>query len=189
MTDTEGSREDWKAGKEVEPEQKAKLDEIARLTAAGMKMSPAAPHTVDQIAQDVCMLNRLAVARRAHRFETGSLSLNNVKLNFKLDEERVHPLDWGTYPIKDSNKLVEEFMLLANMVVAEQLAVMVPELALLRNHPEPSATGMDKLNQLMTEMGVSFDSSSAGALHDTLQQYEDKKLGEGPASAILQHLR
>lgn len=51
-------------------------------------------------------MNSLAKRRRAKRFESGALSLNTPKLTFKLDDNG-NPADFGSYPIRDSNKLVE----------------------------------------------------------------------------------
>lgn len=51
-------------------------------------------------------MNSLAKRRRAKRFESGALSLNTPKLTFKLDDNG-NPADFGSYPIRDSNRLVE----------------------------------------------------------------------------------
>lgn len=51
-------------------------------------------------------MHSLAKARRAKRYQSGALSLNTPKLSFKLDENG-NPADFGSYPIRDSNRLVE----------------------------------------------------------------------------------
>ncbi len=43
--------------------------------------------------------------------------MHSSKLTFKLDAQTGMPTAWGTYEQKDSNFLVEEFMLLANFSV------------------------------------------------------------------------
>jgi exoribonuclease R len=45
-----------------------------------------------------------------------------VKLAFKLDTDG-NPVDVAAYPVRDSNRVVEEFMLLANYFVAQQVCV------------------------------------------------------------------
>jgi protein SSD1 len=55
---------------------------------------------------------------------------------FDLDENGL-PMDCYNYDHTDANMLIEEFMLLANLAVAQQIAVNLPEQALLRRHDEP----------------------------------------------------
>ena len=52
------------------------------------------------------LLHALARERRAKRFESGALSLNTPKLTFDLDDNG-NPISFGSYPIRDSNRLVE----------------------------------------------------------------------------------
>lgn len=60
------------------------------------------------------------------RFDSGALSLGHAKLTFVLDEAQ-RPVSFGSYVYRDSNKLVEEFMLLANMSVARRIHHAFPE--------------------------------------------------------------
>lgn len=62
--------------------------------------------TCDDVCHDVLLLNVVAKNRRAKRFQSGALSLNSPKLTFTLDHNG-NPVEFGTYPIKDSNQLVE----------------------------------------------------------------------------------
>lgn len=64
------------------------------------------------------LLNELAYKLRAERFKNGAINFETVEVRFKLDENGV-PL--SVYPKirQDTNKLIEEFMLLANKQVAE----------------------------------------------------------------------
>lgn len=52
------------------------------------------------------LMHALARERRAKRYESGALSLNTPKLTFKLDHNG-NPTEFGSYPSRDSNKLVE----------------------------------------------------------------------------------
>lgn len=51
-------------------------------------------------------MHSLAQARRSKRYQSGALSLNTPKLSFKLDDNG-NPAAFGSYPIRDSNRLVE----------------------------------------------------------------------------------
>ncbi len=82
-------------------------------------------------------LDKLAKKLRKDRYDNGSVTLHKTKLAFKLNEVTGLPESCFQYPIKDSNRLVEEFMLLANRAVAETLAKTYPDSALLRRHEPP----------------------------------------------------
>ena len=65
-------------------------------------------------------LQELAKILRKNRFTSGAISFDRVEVKFRLDE-RAHPVDVFLKENKDSNKLIEEFMLLANRRVAEYI--------------------------------------------------------------------
>jgi protein SSD1 len=81
-------------------------------------------------------LQKLAGHLRQRRFQNGTLRIQNSKLMFDLDDDAV-ATDCYNYEYSEANMLVEEFMLLANFAVAQQIAVNLPEQALLRRHDEP----------------------------------------------------
>lgn len=62
--------------------------------------------TCGEVCEDVLVMNRLAKGRRAKRYQSGALSLNTPKLSFKLDENG-NPAEFQSYPVRDSNRLVE----------------------------------------------------------------------------------
>ena len=66
-------------------------------------------------------MHSVAMIRRKMRFANGALALNRTKVVFRMDMETNEPFQAAAYPIKDSNRLVEEYMLLANYLVAERL--------------------------------------------------------------------
>lgn len=57
--------------------------------------------------------------------------------NFQVDSETHEPMEVQAKRILDTNSMVEEFMLLANVCVAEHIASEFPQSALLRRHPAP----------------------------------------------------
>lgn len=72
-----------------------------------------ATHSCLEVWNDVRLMHRIAMARRRRRYAAGALSLTKAKLIFSLDGDG-NPIGVGTYPIKDSNRVIEEYMLLAN---------------------------------------------------------------------------
>uniref|UniRef100_A0A1A7XSY2 DIS3-like exonuclease 2 n=2 Tax=Iconisemion striatum TaxID=60296 RepID=A0A1A7XSY2_9TELE len=133
------------------------------------ELPPVDPvHPVDEIHQAVLNLHAIAKNLRAQRFLTGALRLDQMKLSFTLDKETMMPQGCYIYQYRDSNKLVEEFMLLANMATATHIYRKFPDLALLRCHPPPKTKMMEELEELCTQLGFDVDFSSAGALHKSL---------------------
>lgn len=105
------------------------------------------------IQTKVQQLNSIATRRRKRRVDSGALTLNSVQLSFGFDKDRLNPCSVCKYPIKDSNRLIEEYMLLANFLVAQELIVRTGELAFLRNHPAPKPSGLANLFTWAEEQG------------------------------------
>lgn len=68
-------------------------------------------------------------------------------------------------------RLVEEFMLLANSLVAEHLKTHFPTTAMLRNHLAPDITAMEKAIKTLSAYGIKIDASSAGTIHKSKALY------------------
>uniref|UniRef100_A0A8C8VJQ0 DIS3-like exonuclease 2 n=1 Tax=Pelusios castaneus TaxID=367368 RepID=A0A8C8VJQ0_9SAUR len=135
------------------------------------ELPPISPqHPVDEIHQAVVNLHRIAKHLRKQRFIDGALRLDQLKLSFTLDKESGMPQGCYIYQYRDSNKLVEEFMLLANMAVAHQIYRSFPQQALLRRHPPPQTKMLNDLMEFCDQMGLEIDFSSAGALHKSLNE-------------------
>uniref|UniRef100_A0A8C4GIE4 DIS3-like exonuclease 2 n=1 Tax=Dicentrarchus labrax TaxID=13489 RepID=A0A8C4GIE4_DICLA len=133
------------------------------------ELPPVDPeHPIDEIHQAVLNLHSIAKNLRSQRFSGGALRLDQLKLSFTLDKETMMPQGCYVYQYRDSNKLVEEFMLLANIATAHHIHRRFPELALLRRHPPPKAKMVDELQELCDQLGIDIDLSSAGALNKSL---------------------
>ena len=89
------------------------------------------------LANDLRRLRDVSKALRAKRMEQGALTLASPEVRFELDDETSNPLDVSLYVSRETNKMVEEMMLLANIAVAERISEHYPSFALLRRHPEP----------------------------------------------------
>lgn len=129
-------------------------------------------HKPNKIADDILILHKLAQKMRARRFETGALRIDNVKLSFRLDENGL-PTDASIYSSYDAHRLIEEFMLQANMAVAQQIAAGLPDLALLRRHEKPLDRRLEGFLSRAKSMGYDIDISSGGALHRSLREIKD----------------
>ncbi|KAF8486539.1 hypothetical protein JB92DRAFT_1526181 [Gautieria morchelliformis] len=139
----------------------------------GLGEVPIIPeHDASGIEGDIRSLQNLAKQIRARRFENGCLSLHSSRLYFDLGDDGL-PVDCSPYDATAANFLVEEFMLLANMSVAQQIALHLPEQALLRRHEDPIERRLVGFAERATRLGYNMDISSAGALMKSFDAIED----------------
>lgn len=143
----------------AEPEREWTAEELPPITGG---------FTIDTIRKTVLDLNRIAVNLRKARFDGGALRLDQVKLQFSLNRETGLPDGWYVYEQRDSNRLVEEFMLLANMATAHRIKTAFPKFAVLRRHPQPQSRMLETVVSTCESLGVTIDGSSAGALQRSL---------------------
>ncbi|XP_059249703.1 DIS3-like exonuclease 2 isoform X2 [Mustela nigripes] len=133
------------------------------------ELPPISPeHTSEEVHRAVLNLHGIAKELRKQRFVDGALRLDQLKLAFTLDHKTGLPQGCHIYEYRDSNKLVEEFMLLANMAVAHKTHRTFPERALLRRHPPPQTKMLNDLVEFCEQLGLPMDFSSAGALNKSL---------------------
>ncbi|KAJ3301829.1 hypothetical protein HDV03_000296 [Kappamyces sp. JEL0829] len=130
--------------------------------------------TDEQVQDDIRLLHQLSLILRRRRYESGALTLNSIKLWFKLDDVG-NPINSGIYEQKDANRLIEEFMLLANMAVAKRISSEYPDAALLRRHPPPLNKALDETIDMLRKEGIVLDPSSAGSLQTSLEAIEDPR--------------
>ncbi|TDH69045.1 hypothetical protein CCR75_004584 [Bremia lactucae] len=130
----------------------------------------ANPHITNaSVIQSVKDLWSIGANRRAMRFETGAISLDNMKLVFSLNSMG-NPTRYGSYEQKDSNRLVEEYMLLANYLVAQQTLRFHGPLAFLRHHPPPVTRAMDQAIKQLDKSGIQLDGQSTRQLAKSLER-------------------
>lgn len=127
--------------------------------------------TGEEISAQVNQLHKFAVRLRRNRIENGALRLDQVKIRFDLDQETGLPNGYHVHKQRDANKLIEEFMLLANMAVAHHIYAVYPEMALLRRHPKPHQKQLDDLMELCKSFGICFNGTSSKTIQESLAQF------------------
>ncbi|KAJ2620877.1 hypothetical protein GGI25_003957 [Coemansia spiralis] len=136
------------------------------------KVKPASSKRKAQIESSIMWFYRLSKIMRKRRFGSGALSLNSVKLSFELDGSG-EPIDCWPYVIKDSNRLIEEFMLLANMSVAARIEATFPDASLLRRHSPPLQNRLDEVCKQLELSGVRILNGSASDIQESLNNIKD----------------
>ena len=90
-------------------------------------------HRQDDLTSSIRMLNTLAQKLKAKRMAAGALNLASPEVKIHLDSsESSDPIDVEQKEMKETNSLVEEFMLLANISVARKIEETFPQTAVLR---------------------------------------------------------
>ena len=103
-------------------------------------------------AEEILTLNRLAQALRRQRFKNGAISFDREEVKFKLDETG-KPLGVYFKEQKESNQMIEEFMLLANQCAAHFARVkQIP--FVYRVHEEPNGEKLERLHSLLQACGI-----------------------------------
>ncbi len=109
-----------------------------------------------EYAEEVVTLNRLAKLLRAARFKNGAIGFDRAEVRFEIDDQG-HPVSTYVKVAKDANKLVEEFMLLANRTVAESIGRVAkgkkPKVFPYRIHDVPDPEKLEKLRAFVTKFG------------------------------------
>ncbi|RCH95910.1 hypothetical protein CU097_003871 [Rhizopus azygosporus] len=129
-------------------------------------------HTAEDIEFDIRTLYEMSVHMRQRRKDGGSLSLHSVKLRFKLDPNG-DPVSFYREESKEANKLVEEFMLCANISVANKILSAFPQEAFLRRHELPIERRLDAFLKLTDAIGLDFDGSTADALQASFNKVDN----------------
>lgn len=132
-------------------------------------------------ADEILILNDLATKLRDSRFKKGSINFKSQEVKFKLDEKGV-PLSVYLKEQKESNKLIEEFMLLANRKVAEFIGKRKgkekPKTFVYRVHdtptPEKLSTFIEFVSKLGYKMNLQDDRSLAKSFNNLFRQIEGK---------------
>ncbi len=135
------------------------------------------------LSEEILLMDRLAKIMRAERFKQGAITFEKVEIKFKLDAKG-NPLGVYTKENKDSNKLIEEFMLLANRKVAEFIGkhgghypqkkkskeVAVPPIFVYRIHDSPVPEKLEKFSMFAGKFGYRINTKSDKEIAHSLNQ-------------------
>ena len=135
--------------------------------------------TTPEIAKAVLKLNELAKIMRRRRMSSGAISFDKVEVKFNLDADS-NPVGVFFKITKDANKLIEEFMLLANRKVAEFVGKQKPAKTFIyRVHDEPDDSKLAALQNVVGRFGYKLDfkdrKSVSSSLNNLLQEVVGKK--------------
>ena len=132
-------------------------DNLAPIDPAKIPVTPVpANHRQGEYADLLITLNRMAHKLRDARFVEGAINFDREEPRFEIDEKG-KPIRVYFKNAKDANKLVEEFMLLANRTVAESVGNVrkgqTPKTLPYRIHEQPDPNKLDNLANMASRFG------------------------------------
>jgi len=135
------------------------------------------PRLWAKVKKSVKDLNAIASVLRKKRFENGCLRLQRGKMGFvfpkmsdsegrdtRHDDMRFAPQDIFLYETQAANHLVEEFMLLANMRVAQKLVTWLPSQSLIRRHGGPMEKKIGPAVEVLEKHGYKINTQTGPAM-------------------------
>ncbi|MDX1461467.1 MAG: ribonuclease R [Marinirhabdus sp.] len=150
-----------------------------RTIPANISLSGKAYDVEKPIAEAILEMDRLAKILRKKRMRAGAISFDKVEVKFILSKDNEPE---GVYfkETKDANKLIEEFMLLANRSVAEFIGKQNPKKTFVyRVHDEPDDEKIAALEKIIKQFGYKMDTrdrkSTAASMNKLLSDVQGKK--------------
>jgi len=141
-------------------------------------------------AEEILLLNELAQKFRKKRFANGAINFSSQEVRFKLDNQG-NPTGIMVKESKEAHQLIEEFMLLANRTVAENISKIKfnnkPIPFPYRIHDEPDEEKLVPFAAFARKFGHKFDTSSPEAIAGSFNQLLKDVHGK-PEQHVLEQL-
>ncbi len=141
-----------------------------------------------QDIEAVCEMFKLSKILRDKRFKTGSINFHSKEVRFKLDPRTAKPLGVYIKESKESNHLVEEFMLLANRHVAEKIGKVKDKAQaktfIYRIHDEPNPEKLAVFSQFVGKLGYKMNLKSRSGLVKSFNNLLDDVHGKAEQNMI-----
>jgi len=139
------------------------------------------------LKEEILTLDRLAKQLREIRFKNGSIGFDRVEVKFKIDKDG-KPLSVFFSESKDSNKLIEEFMLLANKRVAEFVgkpgAKKKERTFVYRIHDKPDPEKLDSFNHFIKRFGYGIQTNNPQTVTASMNKLIENVAGKKEQNVI-----
>ena len=141
----------------------------------------------DTIVEATLKLNKLAKILRKKRMKEGAISFDRVEVKFNLDEN-ANPTGVFFKESKDANKLIEEFMLLANRKVAEFIGKEknkpTNQTFIYRVHNEPDIEKLAALQNIVYNFGYKINTLTRESTTESLNKLLNDVQGKPESNMI-----
>jgi len=136
---------------------------------------------------EMLKLNNLAEQLREKRFKNGSIAFDRIEMKFEIDEKG-KPLSVFFKEAKESNKLIEEFMLLANKRVAEFIgkvgAKKKPKTFVYRVHDKPDPDKLVSFNTFIKRFGHGIQLTTPKSISTSLNKLLNEVKGKNEQNVV-----
>ena len=141
----------------------------------------------DDFKKEILTLHDLASKLRKIRFEKGAIAFTSQEVKFRLDENG-KPIEAFIKEQKDSNRLIEDFMLLANRKVAERIGrkrgKQEPRTFVYRVHDMPNPEKLNTFAEFLKKLGYRIQTGSHKAISTSLNTLFEEIKGKGEENMI-----
>lgn len=136
---------------------------------------------------EILQLHELAVKLREQRFQNGAIAFSSEEVKFKLDEKG-KPIEAYIKEQKDSNRMIEDFMLLANKKVAQRIGQkrgrQEPRTFVYRIHDQPNPDKLQTFAEFVKKLGYKFQNESQKSISLSLNKLFTEIKGKGEENMI-----
>ncbi len=141
-------------------------------------------YSVDNdIVEAILIMDEIAKETRKKREQKGSINFNKKEVYFKLNEKK-QPTGVFTKESKDANKLIEEFMLIANKKVAELFSEIKKQKYIYRVHDLPDNEKLKSLKHIVKSFGYTIDLTSSKGISKSLNKLLEQIRGKEEQNLI-----
>ena len=137
----------------------------------------------NEIVEAILVMDKIAKETRRKREQKGSINFNKKEVYFKLNEKK-EPVGVYTKESKDANKLIEEFMLIANKKVAELFSEIKKQKYIYRVHDLPDIEKLKSLKHIVKSLGYTLDLTSSKGISKSLNKLLDQIRGKEEQNLI-----
>ena len=141
----------------------------------------------NEYRENLGILDTLAKKLRENRFKKGAIAFSSQEVKFKLDEAG-KPIGAFIKEQTDANRLIEDFMLLANRKVAEKIGVkhgrQEPRTFIYRVHDMPNPDKLQTFSEFVRKLGYKLQIGSRKSISSSLNQLFTDIKGKGEENMI-----
>ena len=138
-------------------------------------------------SEELLILDKLSKILREKRFSSGSINFDRQEVKFILDKDK-NPIDVFFKESINTNHLIEEFMLMANKIVAKEIGFSekgeLEKTFIYRVHDKPDEDKINSLSNIIKKFGYSISNSSIKNLSNSLNSLLKSVKGKAESNMI-----
>tara|TARA_B110000902_G_C14278565_1_gene575832 strand:- start:892 stop:3024 length:2133 start_codon:yes stop_codon:yes gene_type:complete len=138
-------------------------------------------------SEELLILDKLSKILREKRFSSGSINFDRQEVKFILDKDK-NPIDVFFKESINTNHMIEEFMLMANKIVAKEIGFSekgeLEKTFIYRVHDKPDEDKINSLSNIIKKFGYSINNSSIKNLSNSLNSLLKSVKGKAESNMI-----